>query len=518
MVGLAVRWLIGREDLSLRLRAGSVGAIAQVTFAVTTELPHPGRWLSGGEVVLTTGMGLPADPAGRRAYVRELVDSDIAALGFGVGLSFSDIPAELLDEADTCGLAVFEVPFATPFAAVVKAVMERLAEQQYEQMLAASRAQPRMTRAAANGGVAAIVHELSRASGGLVTVVDPQARIVAHGHTPPSDNVMSMIASLVAESPHGDAIADSSVIPVEDCTVVVQTIRLGRHIHGYLVVELPGDARAVDQVLIGHANSLLALDFHKPRRLRAEQARVNTTAMRILLAGEYDESAARSVLLAAADSQEQVRVIAVRGSHDHAAVGEAVDDRLGGAGRAMFHTVGSDDLIIVVRGSDDIEFVSGLFVDLPTDVRDHLRIGVSAAHDAGDLRAAADQARMAAVVAPVGGEPEDALRAVGRTLLCAPDVRRVLDTLAGVLVDPIVDYDTKHGTDLLASLRAFLEANGQWEHAAVALGVHRHTLRSRLLKIRDIVDCDLDSARVRAELLLAITARSGTDGETQWQT
>lgn len=75
------------------------------------------------------------------------------------------------------------------------------------------------------------------------------------------------------------------------------------------------------------------------------------------------------------------------------------------------------------------------------------------------------------------------------------------------MITPIEDYDRDNGTELLASLRAFLEANGHWEAAAITMGVHRHTLRSRMAKVESLIDCRLEVARVRAELLLSIIAR-----------
>jgi purine catabolism regulator len=83
----------------------------------------------------------------------------------------------------------------------------------------------------------------------------------------------------------------------------------------------------------------------------------------------------------------------------------------------------------------------------------------------------------------------------------------VLNTLAETMITPIEDYDRDNGTELLASLRAFLEANGHWEAAAITMGVHRHTLRSRMAKVESLIDCRLEVARVRAELLLSIIAR-----------
>ena len=96
----------------------------------------------------------------------------------------------------------------------------------------------------------------------------------------------------------------------------------------------------------------------------------------------------------------------------------------------------------------------------------------------------------------------DAARMAGRTLLEDPATRAALGQLAGTLIAPL------HASDpaLVTSLRAFLEHHGHWEAAATAAGVHRHTLRARLARIEELLGVDLGSARVRAELLLALLA------------
>ncbi|MGW1554756.1 helix-turn-helix domain-containing protein, partial [Streptomyces sp. NPDC002346] len=71
---------------------------------------------------------------------------------------------------------------------------------------------------------------------------------------------------------------------------------------------------------------------------------------------------------------------------------------------------------------------------------------------------------------------------------------------------PLADHDARQGTELVASLRAFLENHGQWEAASAALGVHRHTLRARVERVQLLLPADLESAHVRAELLLALSA------------
>ena len=53
----------------------------------------------------------------------------------------------------------------------------------------------------------------------------------------------------------------------------------------------------VDQVLLGHANSLLALDFEKPVRLKEAQQRLNEQALGLILTGEANLEPAWAQLL-----------------------------------------------------------------------------------------------------------------------------------------------------------------------------------------------------------------------------
>lgn len=511
-VGVPVRWLVNQPELGLRLRGGSPGSAAEITFAVSTELAHPGRWLSGGELVLTTGIGVPLDSGGRRAYVRELVEAGAAAVGFGVGLSHDEIPADVIEEADAAGIALLEIPLPTPFAAVVKSVMNRLAEQQYESVVLASRAQPRMTRAAIGGGVAATVHELSVACGAPVVLLDRGVNVSALSPSSTPPDVITAVTALVRRQLATGGVPDSSVAPADSGTLVVQSIRVGRRTHGYLAAAFSGDPRPVDQVLIGHANSLLALDFEKPLRLHAEQNRVNTGALQILLTRGTDLTLAREVVDNAADESRRIRVLTVLDCPRVATVYDAVDDALTAAGRPAFLLAqdrrgGTGSLLVVLRGTDDAAFADRLLDDVPSSVRRRLSIGLSVDHDVARIEEAVEQSRMAAVSTDRCGAAVEAAAVIGRTLLAVPESRRVLDNLATVLVDPLAAYDAEHHTELVSSLRAYLEANGQWEAAATALGVHRHTLRSRVSRIEEVLGCDLGSARVRAELLLAIIAR-----------
>ena len=75
------------------------------------------------------------------------------------------------------------------------------------------------------------------------------------------------------------------------------------------------------------------------------------------------------------------------------------------------------------------------------------------------------------------------------------------------VLGPIESGEGEYGGELLRSLEAFVEHNGQWERAARELFCHRHTLRYRIRRIEQLTGRDLSIARDRIEFWLALKAR-----------
>lgn len=504
---VSVRWLLTQPDLALELAGGREGLDNEITFAHTTELRDPVRWLSGGELLLTTGLRLPSAIADRATYVRALSEAGVAAIGFGTGLSHTEVPADLIVAADEIGVPLLEVPLPTPFAAVVKRVMSRLAEQEYEAVLRASRAQTRMTRAVVVGGTGATVRELALATSASVILLDESGRVLESHPAQPSDTELTEVREVLGAGTGGSS---SSVSLVRSgASITVQQIKVGSTSHGHLVVISPVTLGYVDQILLGHANSLLALDFEKPVRLRVAQNQLNSHALGLLLADDRDLTPAWSQVRQAADANGMLRGMTVVADSSEFAgrVQDIVDAAMNKAGRQVFTRRHESRVTVLLRGTDDVEFARSLLGALPVSARKDLRVGLGGKREVADVVASIEQSRLAASVAESGAEPVDFATLTGRALLTFASTREVLNSLADNVITPIDQHDIAHGTDLLRSLRAFLEANGHWESAAAVVGVHRHTLRSRISRIESLIECDLDNARVRAELLLAIHAR-----------
>jgi purine catabolism regulator len=93
------------------------------------------------------------------------------------------------------------------------------------------------------------------------------------------------------------------------------------------------------------------------------------------------------------------------------------------------------------------------------------------------------------------------------TLLLSIQDDDALRAYADSLLAPIEDGEGEYGSELLRSLDAFIEQNGQWERAARELYCHRHTLRYRIRRVEELTGRDLRRAHDRIELWLALRAR-----------
>lgn len=72
------------------------------------------------------------------------------------------------------------------------------------------------------------------------------------------------------------------------------------------------------------------------------------------------------------------------------------------------------------------------------------------------------------------------------------------------------EHDARNGTELVATLRSYLEHNCGIEATARALGVHRNTLRARLRTAERVMGRSLDVPRHRLELWAALALDAGS--------
>jgi DNA-binding PucR family transcriptional regulator len=126
-----------------------------------------------------------------------------------------------------------------------------------------------------------------------------------------------------------------------------------------------------------------------------------------------------------------------------------------------------------------------------------------------DLHRAGREALLAANV--VEGDPENtelAYEQTGTYQLLLPhmtdpaELRRFYDET----VRPLVSYDEQYETDLLGTLATFLECDANVNATAARLFTHRHTIRYRFERVRELTGLDVSSSDGREKLSLGLKA------------
>ncbi len=130
--------------------------------------------------------------------------------------------------------------------------------------------------------------------------------------------------------------------------------------------------------------------------------------------------------------------------------------------------------------------------------------------DPADLPRAASEALLAANVAQGSSDGESlAFEQTGayRLLLSAMSENpSELQRFYEETVEPLVAYDEQYETELVRTLEAFLEADGNVAGTAQRLFTHRHTIYYRLERVRELSGHDVSSSDGREKLSLGLKA------------
>ena len=132
------------------------------------------------------------------------------------------------------------------------------------------------------------------------------------------------------------------------------------------------------------------------------------------------------------------------------------------------------------------------------------------AADPVDLYRAGNEALLAANVAEAGDEDTVlAFEDTGAYRLLLPAMSEdpaELDRFYAETVEPLVTYDEQYETDLVQTLETFLDADANVAGTASRLFTHRHTIRYRLERVRDLTGLDVSSTDGREKLGLGLKA------------
>ena len=350
----------------------------------------------------------------------------------------------------------------------------------------------------AGGGLEEVAEAVVQTVGGRIALLDEQGRVA------PTDGA-TWSAELPSHPARALELARASGRTVREGMWWTAAVTADSELLGGLVLQHGDELSEADQRILERAALVSAL-LLLTRRSRAEaEHRVRGELLTELLTAPHrDPSGLRDRarrLGADLDRPHAVVVAAVEGPHRDRALAAAAHLAAVRGGLAGRH---GDGVVVCLPDADPATAAATVARDLET-------AGAVTAGGAGPVSGPdglaegyAEAARCVSALLALGRRGSSASAAelgfIGLLLGRHRDVGAFVRTTVG----PLLEYDSRRGTDLAGTLRAWFAAGGSPARAALTLGVHVNTVTQRLDRVAHLLGADWSSAERALEIQLAL--------------
>lgn len=508
-----------------RVVAGEQHLDRSVRWVHISEMPKPGRLFRGNELLLTQGRGISDDPARQRRWVHDLVEAHVAGVAIELGVVLSQLPEELVREAQAAGLPLVSLRHPAYFMDMTETVHATIVNTQYGLLRRAENIGREFTRLVVQGaGVARLIAELATIVRNPVVLADQAHQVMEYA--PATPELVDWLREWQVHARTGHAPAPEGA-PArceqgDPACVWLPLVVRGEQWGTIHVLEQNRVCDEADVLALDRAGASIGLILAVTSEVERQQADARSALVHDLVRGHGIDlrDARRRADGFGIDLGRSLRVIVLRPV-------PASDERDGRIARMLRATgttarhisveredqplVGYDgnqvvvvvadrstspkrwtavidecasfrDPVPVVAGVSEpvaITGVSGAFLDAEDAVRHGIRVGqVPGVHLAEEL-------------------------GINRLLLALDEgsalARHIERELGGVL-----DHDVGASVPLLPTLVTYLEAGGHKTAVARELNIERRTLYYRLARLAELVRGPLESPENQAALLIAV--------------
>lgn len=501
-MAITVAELVAEPQLGLTLLAGDTGRDNRITWAHTSDLPRLWEWVTGGELMMTNGLSIPADAEGQVALAEALMDSGASALAIGEKMHAPPLTQEFLTACDRLPLPLINVPYPLPFIAIARSVAESSLLEESRRLRQTARVYDLLrTAGASEDHWQSLVQRLATELDAELFVVD---RRCLHPWHPEGQRLPEFLADEWAPLSGQVSLAGKNFQWHRIRGRHVLTMDIPTHANALLVV-LPKSEPHPDAVVLLHAATVLGLQLSRI---------VLSLEGRHRLAGEFLLQAMDG-RLGAAEMESRLATFGVPPQDFLLASMSA--DMAPAAGLAQAANDGDRLANVHIElwrhgvASASLKRNSRLHVVIPSDVPDDILVHCAGADAAIGISAPA-------AVAGIQRALQESLWALGSARANKLGLARYAQgpswlgltgfeegtALVRRLLGPIFDYEQSQEGDLLVTLRTYLDSQRSWQKTAAALFAHRQTIIYRMRKIGELTGLDMSETSTVAQLWFAL--------------
>lgn len=474
---ITVQDLINVELLELRIVAGVTATSRRITWAHAVDLPDPWRWINPGDLVMTTGVGIPCSAQDQVVWLEQLAQCSASALVIAPKSDAPKLSSQMLKTADRLLFPILYANFELEFVKLSRYVIESVLQAQREKFNASE--QLFQTYADALRKAPDIAGRLS---------------ILA--------NTLDMGLGIEDEV-SGVKIAEAKT-PGPQNVELVERIAIGGRTRANLVMRRNSKSPLDNRMLVRSLVGLLGVELERLMIQRDLQRDEGTALLRSLLESETQFILARPLLerlgldgslVSLAISPSCGGLWSVNDIHHAPDLHPAIPLFIHDKGLLLAISPDNKETIDILRNNLGDGTVIGISWPIAeaTGFQESVR----------QARLALNQAQEIGVNRLCYGESETGL-------IMAPKSLSEARALVGRYLAPLIDHDHVQGAALLQTLLIFLESDGNWKATASDLGIHRQTLVYRIKQIEHLTGVKPTTTNGIARFWIAIQAGKNT--------
>jgi purine catabolism regulator len=474
-----------------------------VQSAVPGSLQHAVRWvhssevleiaplLRGGELLLSGGEALLALPATEQQdYIRSLAARKIAALAVQTAGHSEPLSEWLVAAANDSGLPLIELRAVAPFVDIAEVINRLVVNEQAAAHL--------------------VVDDVSRRIARQITDRGP--------HLP---SILEMVAAAL-EAEVSLAAADGLLLGHAGNTLddensrAVAAIVVGGHLAARLTLRSSSPDPFLLDLAADRLSGILALAL--AQSFRPTPAQVADARLLESLIEGGDHTTVKQLWLRAGLQPGHSAVMAVFRTSGTGANFSPIERALRVAGVSVRSHLWDGDLAVLfaltpknARGAREALLGAARHAMHGSDVSAAFGPIVADGLRAHDSYVEAQE--VLGLGMPAAGELLDAMDFLGRRVLGAVSEYGFVGSYVQSIVGEMLEWDRRHGTDLLATLLCWLDSGCNTTASAVSLNIERQTMHKRLNKIETLLGGDpRTSGRLFAIHIAAQVAATSAPG------